>query len=96
MGSDVISSSRHLFSPLFSQHPVDSAFVNFADDCAGAEVSFELRGFLGLNVGCFSMMTFDLTGTGESKSLGSRSVGLDLWHFISPLRLSIDDPAGMA
>lgn len=77
---DVICSSWHFSLLLDYQHPTNSSFIGLADDCAGAEIPFQLLCFLGLDMGCFSMMAYYLTCSGKFKPLGSRSICFDLWH----------------
>jgi len=85
MGCYVVCNSRHFYSPLHSQHSVNSFLIGFHNDGAGAKVTFKFRGFLGLNMCGFGMVAHNLSGAGKLEALGGRTIGFDLRHFMFSL-----------
>jgi hypothetical protein len=64
MGGYVIGNSRHLYSPLHSQHSVNSFLIGFYNDGAGAKVTFQFGALLSLYMCGFGVVTHDFSGAG--------------------------------
>jgi hypothetical protein len=59
--------------------------VGLVDDAVTLQITLLLLGFLRQDVAVVSVMSLNLTRTGESKSLLSTGVCLYFWHFFELL-----------
>jgi hypothetical protein len=64
MGCYIVCTSRHLNTPLYYQHPVNSFLISFTHNGAGSKITFQFWRFFGLDVRAFGVMAHYLTGAG--------------------------------
>ena len=65
---------------LLTQHPLHSGLISIADHGRAGEAQFCVLVPIAQAVGFIGLKAFNLTGTGNFKTLFRAAMGLHLWH----------------